>query len=66
MDHEWGLGHLSDPFDAEHMIKVGVSRDNTGWCCVDIFDEPQDSFWLVSRIDDNRFGLGLDDEAISL
>ena len=66
MDHEWDPGRFSDSIDAEHMIKVGVGRDDTGWRCVDIFDEPQDSFRLIAGIDDHCLGLGLNDVAVSL
>ena len=51
MNQEWSVGRFSDSVDAEHVIKVGVCRDNTGCCGVEIFDEPQDSFWLAARID---------------
>jgi len=52
MDQEWGLCHFSDSVDAENVIKMRVRRDNTCYRDVEIFDEPQDSFRLVARIDD--------------
>ena len=66
MDQEWGLGRFSDSVDAEHMIEMGVRRDYLRWSDVEVFDEPQDSFRLIAWIDDHRFGLGLNDVAVSL
>jgi len=66
MDQEWSLGRLTDSVDAQHMIKVGMSRDNTRWHGVDIFGEPQDSLWLIARIDNHCFCPGLNDVAVGL
>jgi len=52
MDQELCLGCFSDSVDAEHVIKMCVRGDYSPRCCVEIFDEPQDSLWLVAWIDD--------------
>jgi hypothetical protein len=51
MDQELSLGCLSDSINAQHVIKVGVGRDDARWCGVDVLDETYDSFWLVAGID---------------
>src|SRR6267378_3138768 len=43
-----------------------MRRDNTCWCDVDVFDEPEDSFCLVSGINDEGFSVRLENVAVSL
>src|SRR6266571_5872744 len=66
MDQEGSLRCLSDSTNAEHVIKVGVRRDNSSWRGVDIFDEPQDSLGLASWIDNYCFSSRLKDVAVRL
>jgi hypothetical protein len=51
MDQEWSLCCFSDSVNTQYMIKVGMGRDDTRCCGVEIFDKLQDSFRLVTRID---------------
>src|SRR5207249_1332517 len=66
MDQEQSLGCFQDPVDAQYVIKVSMRRNNARCFGVDIFDEPHNSLWLVTWIDDHRLCSGLKDVTVRL
>jgi hypothetical protein len=66
MDQEWSFDCLSDSVHAQHMIKMGMSRDDTRWGSFDVSNEPQDSPRLVAWINNDGFAARLENVAVSL